>query len=46
MTWHNLHMYLSLLRQARAAIGAGAFEEFRREFLARYMETPETDDAI
>ncbi len=46
MTWHNLHMYLSLLRRAREAIVAGAFEEFRREFLAHYAERTETDDAI
>jgi queuine tRNA-ribosyltransferase len=46
MTWHNLHMYLSLLRRAREAIVAGAFEEFRREFLAHYKEKTETNDAI
>jgi queuine tRNA-ribosyltransferase len=46
MTWHNLHMYLSLLRRAREAIVAGAFEEFRREFLAHYTEKTETNDAI
>jgi queuine tRNA-ribosyltransferase len=37
-TWHNLHMYLSLLQRARAAIVAGAFEEFRRDFVAHYTE--------
>jgi queuine tRNA-ribosyltransferase len=36
MTWHNLHLYLSTLRRAREAIAAGAFEGFRREFVARY----------
>jgi queuine tRNA-ribosyltransferase len=46
MTWHNLHMYLSLLRRAREAIIAGAFGEFRREFLAHYKARTETDDAI
>ncbi|HUK83122.1 MAG TPA: tRNA guanosine(34) transglycosylase Tgt [Verrucomicrobiae bacterium] len=46
MTWHNLHLYLSLLRQAREAIVAGAFEEFRREFLAHYTERTETNDTI
>jgi queuine tRNA-ribosyltransferase len=38
MTWHNLQMYLNLLRRARAAIAAGTFGEFRREFVARYKE--------
>jgi queuine tRNA-ribosyltransferase len=38
MTWHNLHMYLSTLRRARQAIAAGAFEEFRREFVTHYTE--------
>jgi queuine tRNA-ribosyltransferase len=38
MTWHNLHMYLSTMRRAREAIAAGAFEEFRREFVTHYTE--------
>jgi queuine tRNA-ribosyltransferase len=46
MTWHNLHMYLSLLQRARAAIVAGALEGFRREFLAHYTDKTETDDTI
>jgi queuine tRNA-ribosyltransferase len=46
MTWHNLHMYLSLLRRARETIVAGEFEEFRREFLAHYTEMTETNDTI
>jgi queuine tRNA-ribosyltransferase len=46
MTWHNLHMYLSLLQRARAAIVAGALEGFRREFLAYYTDKTETDDTI
>jgi queuine tRNA-ribosyltransferase len=44
MTWHNLHMYLSLLRRAREAIAAGAFDEFRREFVAHYTENTETNE--
>ena len=36
MTWHNLHLYLRTLHRARAAIAAGLFEEFRREFVAQY----------
>jgi len=31
-TVHNLHFYLRLMREARAAIEAGRFETFRREF--------------
>jgi queuine tRNA-ribosyltransferase len=37
-TLHNLHFYLSLLAQARAAIEAGRFEAFRRERLAAWRE--------
>jgi len=33
---HNLHFYLNLTRQARSAIFAGVFEDFRREFVAGY----------
>lgn len=36
LTWHNLHVYLQLMRDVRAAIAAGAFESFRREFVANY----------
>ncbi|NQU12458.1 tRNA-guanine transglycosylase, partial [bacterium] len=32
LTTHNLHVYLALLRQAGAAIAAGHWQEFRREF--------------
>ena len=31
-TVHNLHFYLGLMREARAAIEAGRYEAFRREF--------------
>ena len=31
-TVHNLHFYLGLMREARAAIEAGRFEAFRRDF--------------
>ncbi|HTN48473.1 MAG TPA: tRNA guanosine(34) transglycosylase Tgt [Burkholderiaceae bacterium] len=31
-TLHNLHFYLNLMRDARAAIEGGRFEAFRREF--------------
>ena len=33
---HNLHFYLDLMRQAGAAIESGAFEAFRKEFVAIY----------
>ena len=46
MTWHNLHMYLDLLRRARHAIVAGTFAEFRREFVAQYTERSEPDEII
>ncbi len=35
-TYHNLHFYLALLREARAAVRAGRFAAFAREFLARF----------
>ena len=38
LTWHNLHMFLSLMQRARAAIAAGSFEEFQREFVAQYNQ--------
>jgi queuine tRNA-ribosyltransferase len=38
MTWHNLHLYLGVMRRAREAIAAGGFEKFRREFIAEYRE--------
>lgn len=45
-TWHNLHMYVSLLGKARQAIVAGGFDEFRREFVAHYRERPESHETI
>ncbi len=44
LTWHNLHVYLELMRRVRAAIAAGTFKEFKREFVARYTEKMENDD--
>ena len=35
-TIHNLHFYLSLVKQMRAAIMNGSFEPFRRKFHAEY----------
>ena len=38
-TRHNLYFYLELVRRARAAIAAGQYQSFTREFLNRYVET-------
>jgi queuine tRNA-ribosyltransferase len=46
MTCHNLHVYLNTLRRAREAIGAGAFEEFRQEFVANYGQDCHSDPAV
>jgi queuine tRNA-ribosyltransferase len=37
-TLHNLHFYLGLMSEARAAIEAGRFDAFRRERLAAWAE--------
>ncbi len=36
ITLHNLHFYLGLMEKVRAAIDAGTFAEFRRDFVAGY----------
>ena len=36
ITLHNLHFYLELMRQARAAIENATFNEFRFNFIANY----------
>jgi len=36
VTFHNLHYYLGLMRAMRAAIGAGGFAAWQREFFAAY----------
>ena len=36
ITLHNLHFYLELMRQARDAIEAGCFNEFRSGFVSAY----------
>ncbi len=33
---HNVHFYQRLMREARDAVIAGAYEDWRREFLAGY----------
>ena len=44
ITLHNLHFYLDLMRQARATIDNGTFDEFRREFVSNY-ETRDVDQS-
>jgi queuine tRNA-ribosyltransferase len=34
---HNSHMYLKLMADVRAALAAGTFAEFYREFIAGYV---------
>jgi queuine tRNA-ribosyltransferase len=36
---HNTHVFLKVMADVRSAIGAGAFAEFRREFVANYQPT-------
>jgi queuine tRNA-ribosyltransferase len=36
ITLHNLHFYLDLMARARRAIESGAFDAFRRDFVAGY----------
>ncbi len=36
ITLHNLHFYLNLMAQARAAIDGGRFDLFRKQFVANY----------
>ncbi|HKI97385.1 MAG TPA: tRNA guanosine(34) transglycosylase Tgt [bacterium] len=40
-TWHNLRFYLTLVREARAAIGAGRYTAWGRDFLAAFESGPE-----
>lgn len=36
LSFHNLHFYLSLTRQARAAIMSGTYSDFKKSFINRY----------
>lgn len=36
---HNTHFYLQVMREVRAALAAGTFAEYRREFAATYVPT-------
>jgi queuine tRNA-ribosyltransferase len=37
ITLHNLHFYLDLMRQTRAAIEKGTFDDFRKKFVSGYQ---------
>jgi queuine tRNA-ribosyltransferase len=39
LSFHNLHFYLSLTRQARQAIEAGTYPAFKEQFTKRYNAT-------
>jgi queuine tRNA-ribosyltransferase len=43
-THHNLHYYLQLMAEARAAIETDRFTEFRRQFYARRDTSPQADN--
>lgn len=36
---HNTHFYLQVMREVRAALAAGTFAEYRRNFAANYVPT-------
>lgn len=36
LSFHNLHFYLSLTRNAREAIINGTYAEFKKSFIQRY----------
>jgi queuine tRNA-ribosyltransferase len=36
LSFHNLHFYLQLMEQAREAIAAGTFGDFKEKFITRY----------
>lgn len=38
---HNLHFLTELMRRVRHAVAAGAYDDFRREFMATYRPTDE-----
>ncbi len=44
MTWHNLHVYLNLMKRVREAIAAGAFSEFKQEAIARHTENTDAHE--
>src|SRR5271166_1812963 len=44
MTWHNLHVYLNLMKRVREAIAAGAYSEFKQEAIARHTENTDAHE--
>jgi len=46
ITWHNLHCYLNFMKEIRAAVEAGTFETFRREFHSNYSVVLEEHVAL
>jgi queuine tRNA-ribosyltransferase len=44
-TLHNLHHYAELMKQVRAAIETGDYNQFRRSFRARWNPGTDPDDA-
>ncbi|HEY4270479.1 MAG TPA: tRNA guanosine(34) transglycosylase Tgt [Candidatus Udaeobacter sp.] len=42
ITLHNLHLYLNLMSRARTEIERGAFEQFRKSFVAEYKTREST----
>ncbi len=46
ITLHNLHLYLNLMSRARAEIERGAFDQFRKGFVAEYKTREAATDAV
>ncbi|MEI6211147.1 MAG: tRNA guanosine(34) transglycosylase Tgt [bacterium] len=42
LTIHNIHVYMAFMREMRAAIAAGAFDSWRREFAVQRTEKGST----
>jgi len=40
LSFHNLHFYLRLVSDARAAIAEGTFVSFKNSFIKRYLKLP------
>ncbi len=46
LSLHNLHFYLALMAEMRAAIHAGTFQTFRARFLARYAVSSDGGSSV
>jgi queuine tRNA-ribosyltransferase len=42
LSLHNVHFMISLMRNARAAIAEGSFDEWSRDWLLRYHNGPDS----